>query len=83
MIGNAMIIVVFLVLTLIIFHQRYEMVKTAERTDAREKDLLDRIMARNYETYVNAQVVKDEAKERRPMTAEEIYEAQQGMGVPL
>ncbi|MCK9519050.1 MAG: hypothetical protein M0R74_08540 [Dehalococcoidia bacterium] len=83
MIGNAMIIVVFLVLILIIFHQRYEMVKTAERTDAREKDLLDRIMARNYETYVNAQVVKDEAKERRPMTAEEIYEAQQGMGVPL
>jgi predicted Holliday junction resolvase-like endonuclease len=83
MIGNAMVIVVFLVLILLIFHQRYEMAKMAERAEAREKDLLDRIMARNYETFVNAQVLKDEAKERRPLTAEEIYEAQQGMGIPL
>ena len=52
-----------------------------KRSDEREKDLLCRIMARNYETFVQGEVAK--AQVDRPLTPEEIFEMQQERGIPV
>lgn len=44
------------------------------------KDLLNRLMSRNYETYVQAQELM---KPPRALTPEEIYEQQQERGIPV
>lgn len=46
-----------------------------------EKNLLDRIMARNYETLVQSESVREQVK--RTLTAEEIYDMQQERGIPV
>lgn len=46
-----------------------------------EKDLLNRILARNYETFVQGDVVRAEVK--KSLTAEEIYDLQQERGIPV
>jgi hypothetical protein len=50
-----------------------------EKWDAKEKDLLNRILARNYETYVQAEVLQKPT----PLTDEEIYEQQRERGIPI
>jgi len=49
-----------------------------KQSSEKEKDLLNRIFARNYETFVNAEVVKEAAK--RP---DQIYEDQQERGIVI
>jgi hypothetical protein len=46
--------------------------------EAREKDLLDRVMTKDYATFVNGEVVREAAK--RP---DQIYEDQQERGIPI
>jgi hypothetical protein len=48
--------------------------------DEIEKDLLNRLMSRNYETYVQAQKLMEP---ERPLTPDEIYERQQERGIPV
>jgi len=43
-----------------------------------KRDLMDRVMTKDYATFVNAEVVRDQAK--RP---DEIYEEQQERGIPI
>ena len=45
------------------------------------KDLLNRVMARNYETFVQGDVVRAQAE--KPLTPEEIYEKQYERGIPV
>jgi hypothetical protein len=47
----------------------------------KEAKLLDRIMVRNFETLVQADVVRDNLK--KTLTAEEIMELQQERGIPV
>jgi hypothetical protein len=49
--------------------------------EAVQKDLLNRVMSRNYETLVQADIAKAQAE--RPMSAEEIFEMQQERGIPV
>ena len=53
----------------------------SENFDIKEKDLLNRVMARNFETFVQSEVVLNQ--ENRPLTAEEIYEQQIERGIPV
>ena len=46
---------------------------------AREQDLLNRLMSRNFETYVQAEVVQNP----KPLTPEEIYEMNEERGIPV
>ena len=46
----------------------------------REKEMLNRLMSRNYETFVQGEVV---LKDKPAMTAEEIYEQQREKGIPV
>jgi hypothetical protein len=47
--------------------------------NVREKELLNRLMARNYETFVQGEVVMNPP----PKTPEEIYEQQRERGIPV
>lgn len=46
-----------------------------------QEELLNRIMSRNYETYVQAEIAKHE--EKKPLTMDELYEIQQERGIPV
>ena len=46
----------------------------------REQDLLNRVMSRNYETYVQGEKLMEPP---RPLTPEEIYEMEQERGIPI
>jgi len=72
-------IIVIVGLLLVIGFQGYLIYILTEKWDAKEKDLLNRILARNYETYVQAEVLKDP----KPLTPEEIYEQQIERGIPI
>lgn len=49
-------------------------------SDAREKDLLNRIMTRNYETFVQAEKLM---QPERPLTPAEIAALQEERGIPV
>jgi predicted Holliday junction resolvase-like endonuclease len=72
-------IIVIVGLLLVIGYQGYLIFSLTEKWDAKEKDLLNRILARNYETYVQAEVLQKE----KPLTEEEIYEQQRERGIPV
>jgi predicted Holliday junction resolvase-like endonuclease len=72
-------IIVIAGLLLVIGFQGYLIYILTEKWDAKEKDLLNRILARNYETYVQAEVLQKE----KPLTEEEIYEQQRERGIPI
>lgn len=63
----------------IIFIQFAVIVYLLKKKDDVERDLLNRIMTRNYETYVQAESILKE----RPLTDEEIYEQQIERGIPV
>jgi hypothetical protein len=63
----------------IIFIQFAVIVYLLKKKDEVERDLLNRIMTRNYETYVQAESILKE----RPLTDEEIYEQQIERGIPV
>ena len=49
-----------------------------KQSSEKESNLLDRIMTKDYATYVNGEVVREAAK--RP---DQIYEEQQEKGIPI
>ena len=73
-------IIVIVALLLVIAEQCYLIHDLTNKWDAKEKDLLDRIMARNFETFVQGEVVRESPK---PLTPEEIYEQQLERGIPV
>lgn len=73
-------IIVAIPLLLVIAAQCYLIHDLTEKWDVKEKDLLNRILARNYETYVQAEVLQ---KPPKPLTPEEIYEQQLERGIPV
>lgn len=73
------IVIIFLFIT--IGALLYVSHETSIRTADKEKDLLNRIMTRNYETFVQAEVVKNQSE--RVLTPEEIYEQQLERGIPV
>ena len=78
MIGEAIIIAIPLLL--VIAAQCYLIHDLTEKWDAKEKDLLNRVMSRNYETFVQGEVIQQPPKS---LTPEEIYEQQLERGIPI
>lgn len=74
-------IVAGLILLGVILFQAWQLKQMADRAERRERDLLDRIMARDYSTYIQAEVVRADAK--KVLTPEEIYEQQVERGIPI
>lgn len=73
-------IIIFALLGIIVI-QMWFIKGLSENFDIKEKDLLNRVMARNFETFVQSEVVLNQ--ENRPLTAEEIYEQQIERGIPV
>jgi predicted Holliday junction resolvase-like endonuclease len=73
-------IIVIIALLFVIAAQCYLIHDLTNKWDAKEKDLLNRLMARNFETFVQGEVVRESQK---PLTPEEIYEQQLERGVPI
>jgi predicted Holliday junction resolvase-like endonuclease len=73
-------IIVIVSLLLVIAAQCYLIHDLTEKWDVKEKDLLNRVMSRNYETFVQGEVIQQPPK---PLTPEEIYEQQLERGVPV
>lgn len=67
-------------LLIVVFIQLYLIFRLIKSHGEREKDLLNRVMSRNYETYVQAEVLQ---QEKQPLTSEEIYEQQMERGIPV
>lgn len=73
-------IIVAIPLLLVIAAQCYLIHDLTEKWDVKEKDLLNRVMSRNYETFVQGEVIQQPPK---PLTPEEIYEQQIERGIPI
>jgi hypothetical protein len=74
-------IIIAIPLLLVIAAQCYLIHDLSEKWDAKEKDLLNRILAKNYETFVQGEAVMREPP--KPLTPEEIYEQQIERGIPV
>lgn len=73
-------IIIAIPLLLVIAAQCYLIHDLTEKWDVKEKDLLNRVMSRNYETFVQGEVIQQPPK---PLTPEEIYEKQLERGIPV
>lgn len=73
-------IIVAIPLLLVIAAQCYLIHDLTEKWDVKEKDLLNRVMSRNYETFVQGEVIQQPPK---LLTPEEIYEQQLERGIPV
>jgi hypothetical protein len=81
MTGEIAVIVVVIALIGVIVYQGIFIKKLADHFADERKDLLNRVMSRNYETFVQGDVVRAEVK--KSLTAEEIMELQQERGIPV
>jgi hypothetical protein len=66
-----------LVLIAVVVFQSIDFRLQREEWVSERKDLMNRIMARNYEVYVNAEVIKDQAKQPSQSAFEEEH------GIPV
>ena len=73
-------VIVIVALILVIISKCYLIHDLTAKFDQKEKDLLNRIMSRNYETFVQGEIVQQPQK---PLTPEEIYEQQLERGIPV
>lgn len=78
---NGDLIIVGILALVIIGYQGWLIKKMMERFDEERKDLLNRVMARNYETFVQGDVVRAEVK--KTLTDEEIAMIQAERGIPV
>jgi hypothetical protein len=69
----AALIIVIIFLLLFIYLQN-------KQFSEKQSELLNRVMARDYETYVQAEVLR---KPERPLTPEEIAAMQEERGIPV
>ena len=74
------LITIIVLLAVIVVQVIYIVLQRQDNMKVQE-DLLNRIMARNYETYVQAEIAKREDKKH--LTAEEIYAMQEERGIPV
>ena len=63
---------------LAIAYMFYEIRQERKQWDAERKDLLNRIMVKDYPTYVNGEVVMENAKKH-----DQIYAEQEEQGIPV
>jgi len=68
-IGALLVIIIFLLLFIYLQNKQ---------SSEKESKLIDRIMARDYPTFVNSEVVREAAKH-----PDQIYEDQQEKGIPI
>jgi hypothetical protein len=66
-------------LFLVIVFQGVFIYMQKQDSNIREKDLLNRLMSRNYETFVQGEVIMNP----KPLSPEEIFERQQERGIPV
>jgi hypothetical protein len=66
-------------LLLVIVFQGVFIYMQKQDSNIREKDLLNRLMSRNYETFVQGEVIMNP----KPLSPEEIFERQQERGIPV
>jgi hypothetical protein len=81
--GDSMIgeIITISVLVGIILYQGWMIYDERAHSARIESELLDRLMAREYSTYIQGEVAKEQVK--KPLTPEEIYDMQQERGIPV
>lgn len=53
----------FTILIFVILYQAWLSIERQKEWDKERNGLLDRIMSRNYEVYVNAEVIKEQSKQ--------------------
>lgn len=75
-------LIIVVPLLAVIAYQGFLILSLQSTHDKVQRDLLDRVLARNYETFVQAQAVRAEA-ERKPLTLEEIHRLQEEQGIPV
>jgi len=80
MVGDVILGIIIVALLGIIVIQMFFIRDLLDKFDEKERTLLDRIMTRNYETFVQAEVMR---KPDAPLTPEEIYEQQIERGIPV
>uniref|UniRef100_A0A6M3JUL3 Uncharacterized protein n=1 Tax=viral metagenome TaxID=1070528 RepID=A0A6M3JUL3_9ZZZZ len=68
------------ILLLVVVYQGVFIFMQKKDFSRREQDLLNRIMSRNYETYVQGEKMMEPP---RPLTPEEIYEMERERGIPI
>jgi predicted Holliday junction resolvase-like endonuclease len=73
-------IIIFALLVIIVI-QMWFINRLSDNFDIKEKDLLNRVMTRNYETFVQSEVVRNQSDHQ--LTPEEIYEQQLERGIPV
>jgi hypothetical protein len=66
-------------LLLVIVFQGVFIYMQKQDSNIREKDLLNRLMSRNYETFIQGEVIMNP----KPLSPEEIFERQQERGIPV
>ncbi len=74
-------IITIAVLIGVILYQGWQIYDEREHSARIEDELLNRIMARDYATYIQGEIAKEQVK--KPLTPEEIYEMQQERGIPV
>jgi HAMP domain-containing protein len=74
-------IVVIIMLLAVVALQAFIVWKLIEQHNKKESELLNRVMAKDYAQYVQAEVVREQVK--KPLTDEEIYAMQQERGIPV
>ncbi len=72
-------ILAFCILIIVVGYQGVFIFLQKRAYDKKETELLNRIMARDFENYVQGEV----AQTRNPLTPEEIYAMQQERGIPV
>lgn len=75
-------LIIVVPLLAVIAYQGFLILSLQSTHDKVQRDLLDRVLARNYETFVQAQAVRAETG-RKPLTLEEIHRLQEEQGIPV
>lgn len=65
----------------VILYQGWQNFDQRKHYEDRISNLLDRVMANSYPTYIQGEIAKEQVK--KPMTPEEIYETQRERGIPV
>ena len=75
--GNLIAVIILL---LVVVYQGVFIFMQKRDFGRREQDLLNRIMSRSYETYVQSEAM---FQPKPPLTPEEIYEMERERGIPV
>lgn len=79
--GEIIAIIAIITLAAVIGYQGWVNHQQRKQFNEMERELLNRIMARNYEVLVQGDVAREQIK--NSLTPEEIYDMQQERGIPV